>query len=340
MQPSPDTRALGAFLSERLRALVTITNLKPVTSGARRINALFDATIDGHATELVITQLPNESDAFRSVDSEVRWLQLADRVGVHVPAVIAWNPRESNVGGPFFITRRVAGVSIPKHVVALCDATPGLGSRVAYELGESLARLHRVSIADLPSDIERPAHSAIDTAMIWADDALSELLVPSPAFALVTRWLELHAPPAVPSTPVHGDARNGNILVNDDGLGALLDWETAHIGEPFEDLAWLAQRMWRARSEHLEIGGFGHRSDLRAGYAAERGEWDDQRFHWWKVYRTLWWGLTLAGQARQHLDGTFRSIVMAASGRRVAELEWDALCLVRGSAGTSMASTT
>jgi len=41
----------------------------------------------------------------------------------------------------------------------------------------------------------------------------------------------------------------------------------------------------------------------------------------------LKWGLGLAAQAAGHLDGTFRSIVMAASGRRVPEMEWDLLML-------------
>ena len=92
--------------------------------------------------------------------------------------------------------------------------------------------------------------------------------------------------------------------------------------------AWLAQRMWRVRNDQYEIGGFAHRSDLRQGYEAGGGTWSDERFHWWKVYRCVWWGLGLARQGRQHLDGTFRSVIMAASGRRVAELEWDALCLI------------
>jgi hypothetical protein len=46
---------------------------------------------------------------------------------------------------------------------------------------------------------------------------------------------------------------------------------------------------------------------------------------------TLRWGLGLAGQAKAHLDGSVPSIVMAASGRRVAELEWDVLMLLRRS---------
>ena len=40
-------------------------------------------------------------------------------------------------------------------------------------------------------------------------------------------------------------------------------------------------------------------------------------------------GLGLAGQAAAHLDGSVPSIVMAASGRRVAELEYDLLMLIR-----------
>jgi len=46
------------------------------------------------------------------------------------------------------------------------------------------------------------------------------------------------------------------------------------------------------------------------------------------VLGTLRWGLGLARQAIGHLDGSVPSIVMAASGRRVAELEFDLLALL------------
>ena len=42
---------------------------------------------------------------------------------------------------------------------------------------------------------------------------------------------------------------------------------------------------------------------------------------------TLWWALGMHGQAMAHIDGTFSHIVMAASGRRVPEMEWDLLML-------------
>ena len=287
---------IGGFLSAQLDVEVRVAELTPVTAGARRINVLFDATIDGAPTPLCITQLPNEGEAFRSIADEVGWLQLAQRADMTVAELVAWNEASSDLGGPFFVTKAVAGATIPKKVNELCDANPGLGATVARQLGESLARLHVVSVDEVPADVERPPGSATEAALAWADEKMGELLQRSPAFELTVRWLAKHRPPDVPITPVHGDVRNGNIIVNEAGLGAILDWETAHVGEPFEDLAWLAQRMWRARNDHREIGGFADRSDLRSGYEDAGGEWDDDRFEWWKLFRTLWWGLSLANQ--------------------------------------------
>lgn len=327
--PTITDTSLAGVLGGALGADVTIDNLAPVTAGARRINVLFDADVDGEGRGYCITALPNEGEAFRSVADEVQWLNLAHDAGMKVAEVITWSEDASLLGGPFFITNRIDGVTIPKRVVDLCAANDGLGATVAYQIGASLAKLHQRSLDEVPDTVERPDGTATEAALAHSHEGMGELLQRSPAFELVVRWLTDNQPDPVPLTPIHGDTRNGNIIVNEQGLGAILDWETALIGEPFQDLAWLAQRMWRARNDQLEIGGFANRSDLRRGYEAGGGTWSEERFHWWKVYRCVWWGLGLARQGRQHLDDTFRSIIMAASGRRVAELEWDALCLIQ-----------
>jgi aminoglycoside phosphotransferase (APT) family kinase protein len=144
------------------------------------------------------------------------------------------------------------------------------------------------------------------------------------------RWLERHRPGPPPRlTIVHTDVRNGNIIVGEDGLRAVLDWEGAkRSGDPMQDLAWPSLRMWRFREDENEIGGFAGREPYIAGYERVGGTFDVERFHWWKVLGTLRWGLGLAGQAAAHLDGRFSTVVMAASGRRVPELEWDLLQLI------------
>ena len=131
-------------------------------------------------------------------------------------------------------------------------------------------------------------------------------------------------------TIIHSDIRTGNIIVGEDGLRAILDWETTRIGDPIEDVAWGCQRMWRFREdEHTASAAWptSPRSATRTWVPAGRGTRSGSR--WWRVLGTVRWGLGLAGQARQHLDGSFPSIVMAGSGRRVPELEYDSLLLVR-----------
>ena len=76
-------------------------------------------------------------------------------------------------------------------------------------------------------------------------------------FAYAARWLERNVPPEPDDLAiVHSDIRNGNIIVGDDGLRAILDWEGTRVGDPMEDLAWPCQRMWRFREDARTVGGF------------------------------------------------------------------------------------
>jgi hypothetical protein len=69
---------------------------------------------------------------------------------------------------------------------------------------------------------------------------------PHPAFELGLRWLADRTPAAPPAPSlVHGDYRNGNLIVDADGVRAVLDWELAHLGDPVEDLGWLCVKSWR-----------------------------------------------------------------------------------------------
>ena len=102
-----------------------------------------------------------------------------------------------------------------------------------------------------------------------------------------------------------------------------------------QDLAWPALRMWRFRNDEQEIGGFAGRQPFVAGYEAAGGQFDEERFEWSKVEGTLRWALGLAAQTTAFLEGRVPSIVMAASGRRIPELEWDLLMLIRPGSTTS-----
>jgi aminoglycoside phosphotransferase (APT) family kinase protein len=157
------------------------------------------------------------------------------------------------------------------------------------------------------------------------------LLRDRPVFTLALRWL-VNRLPHTPErhTILHTDMRNGNLIIGPDGLRAILDWEGAQrFGDPLRDAAWPALRMWRFREDTREIGGFADRAPFITGYERTGSAFDVERFRWWKVAGTLWWGIGLAGQAAAHLDGSVRNVVMAASGRRISEIEWDLLMQIR-----------
>jgi aminoglycoside phosphotransferase (APT) family kinase protein len=322
---------IGRWLSEQRGRHIEIVGLQQVSAGARRINALFDAVDDdGHVERLALTALPTLDIQLLPPTVEAAVRKLAYDGGVPTPRIVGATDDPSYVGGPFFVSERVDGETIPRRVLRLVEQH-GIGETVAAQLGTAMGRLHALDPASAPRGIARPAHGPVETALVGADTALSDLLQPSPVLSYGIRWLERHRPPEPARlTIVHSDIRNGNVIVGEDGLRAILDWEGTRIGDPAEDVAWPMVRMWRFRNDDRPVGGWAGVAPYRAAYEAAGAEWDEARVRWWLALGTLRWGLGLAGQARQHLDGSYRTIVMAASGRRVTELEYDFLMVVKG----------
>lgn len=324
---------LARFLGDLHGEPFAVTGVRASSAGARRANVGFDAEARGGGTalRLVATILPTAAIELNPIPAEAAVRNLAADHGVPVPRVHATCTDPSYVGGPFFLSERVEGESVPRRVLRLVEAE-GTGDLVAGQLGEALARLHGIDPALAPDDmLDDPSAHPAESALVEADRAVARLPLPRPALALGLRWLERELPGAPPRrTILHTDARNGNLMVGAGGLRALLDWEGAfRHGDPMQDLAWPALRMWRFRADDREVGGLAGLAPFVAGYERGGGAFDEERYRWWKAMSTLRWALGLAGQAAAHLDGRFRSIVMAASGRRVPELEWDLLMLVR-----------
>jgi aminoglycoside phosphotransferase (APT) family kinase protein len=127
---------------------------------------------------------------------------------------------------------------------------------------------------------------------------------------------------------VHGDFRNGNLMIGPDGIRALLDWELTHLGDPMEDLAWLCVNSWRFGQIDQPVGGFGNREELYAGYEAAGGRVDEPRVHFWEVLGSLKWGIMCQMGAADFVSGVDLSVERAAIGRRASETEIDLLRLL------------
>ena len=152
---------------------------------------------------------------------------------------------------------------------------------------------------------------------------------PRPVFELTFKWLETHCPPPPEQLKlVHGDFRNGNLMIGPDGVRAVLDWEIAHVGDPMEDLGWICTNAWRFGAVDLPVGGFGQREDLWAGYEAAGGA-PVRRDHalFWEVFGSMRWGVMCAGMSTS-FRGADPSVERAVIARRTSENEIDLLRLL------------
>src|SRR3546814_12397232 len=70
-----------------------------------------------------------------------------------------------------------------------------------------------------------------------------------PVFEAAFGWLRAHQPAPTLPRVVHGDFRTGNLLVDEQGLRGVLDWELSHRGDAMEDLGWLRSEARRGGKE-------------------------------------------------------------------------------------------
>ncbi|MFD2396238.1 phosphotransferase family protein [Prauserella oleivorans] len=309
---------LSARLTKLWRTETTVGGLRRLSGGASRETWVFEATPqDGEPVRLVLRRDPPAQADPATVAREAAVLPAARAQGVPVPELVDHTLDAAVLGAPYLITAHVDGETIPRKLLRE-QRYDAVRSSLAGELGRVLARIHRIPLADVP---ELPAPDPLD----WLTEHYDELGEPLPPVEIALHWLRRHRPDPAGDTVVHGDFRNGNLIVAPDGLRAVLDWELLHRGDPMEDLGWLCVKAWRFGTAQ-PVGGFGGREELLDGYAEVAGVRPDPgALHWWEVYGTAKWAVVCRMQAERHLGGRTRSVELAAVGRRVCEQEHDLL---------------
>lgn len=300
----------------RVLGVNAVVDLTRLTSGASRETWSFVA--DG---EKYILQRERSGGVGR-LRHEPALLRAAASAAVPVPEVVVDGSESDALERPFMIVRFIEGETIARRILR-DDSFSNTRSAFVREVAMAMARLH-----SLPVDVV-PGLDASDQLRMY-DKLLCDLGQPHPAFELVLRWLNDNKPLTSRRTIVHGDLRLGNVLVDGQGVRAVLDWELAHVGDPMEDLGWLCVRAWRFGSKK-PVAGVGEYEELFDAYEQASGvRPDPEVVRWWEVFGTLRWGVICIMQMTAHMSGMSRSHELAAIGRRVCETEYDAFKLLEG----------
>ena len=309
----------------------SIDGLVRLSGGANMETWSFDWVRTTETEPLILRRVPGQTRDFETavgeltLKDEAALIDIAGRYGVPVP-VVRLVLRPEHALGQGYIMSRERGEALPFRLLA-DDCYRDARERLAFQCGQTLGRIHKIPLESLPEGLSD--HSGV-LLFQRAQELLDTHGNLSPVLQLGLNWLRDRPRRDPLRTLVHGDFRNGNLLVDEDGLVAVLDWELAHLGDPVQDLGYICANVWRFGSPK-PVGGFGDYADLLAGYESVTGIAPAMAdIHYWQVHAALSWGMVCLRMLEMYRSGEDSSLERAAVGRRLSEAEIDLLLLMEG----------
>lgn len=255
---------IRCYLAERLGARdLTLGDVQRVEVGWSHETWLFDAewTEQGeHRRQgCCLRRDPGNALLREMSDLGVQFavLQALEGTAVPVPRPFFYEPAPNLLDAPFLVMEKVRGT---------CPSPWGGAGRAFYaaaaERGvlpasftDALIAIHTLDwraagleflgVPDRGSDFARREiakwKALIDASGIEPDPILTDVIC----------WLEANPPATERLTLVHGAYRTGNLLIDDDRVAAVLDWETEVIGDPMYDVAYVLSELNRDGTELL-----------------------------------------------------------------------------------------
>lgn len=323
-------KQLTDVLSRETHDFKALLSCKQLTAGASQETFRIQVETAEGDRQLAMRRCPPGLDGQAvpgqiGLETEARLLQLAADADIPVPEVL-YVLREKDALGSGYLIEWLEGETMGQRIVR-SESLAKVRPLLARQCGEALARIHAIDVDEqltrmLPTI--SPKHLVEDT---W--ESYKALEVPEPMIDFTARWLLQNLPTNSRKCLVHGDFRNGNLMIDGGGIRAVLDWELAQIGDPVRDLGWLCVNSWRFGKAELPVGGFGCIDDLLDGYKTVSGiDIDRHDLTFWQVFGSFWWSVTTLTMASTWRTGKTPSLERPVIGRRSSEAQMDCVNLI------------
>lgn len=332
---------LALWLTKAAQAnSIHIKNIERMRGGAIQENWLVQLMAEGgpHSgtwDAVIRTDAPSTILFSHGRADEFSILKTVYQAGLIVPEPLWLCSDMSVLGKPFYAMRRIIGKADP-HAMVEGKINPHF-DRVVIQLAHQLAQLHHIQPphANLPF-LAVPKQPALELCRQYRESLDLVKTAPRPILEWVLHWLEMHAPPSEKIVLIHRDFRTGNFLADKEGLTAVLDWEFAGWGDPYEDLGWFLCKSWRFGRPDRAAGGLAAEDIfVRAYEDAAKVTIDTRHLNYWKVMALMRWSVIAIMQGERHWSGKEPSLELALTSRRLAEAEIDLINLLKNIDKTS-----
>jgi aminoglycoside phosphotransferase (APT) family kinase protein len=219
---------------------------------------------------------------------EARLLRALAATNVPAPRLVTACDDVDPIGAPFHLTQWLDGWVIRERLPEPFQA-PTARARVGEAFMEALVALHAADWRALGlADFGRPEGFLARQVARWTKQLETYRQRALPDMEALAAWLSDHRPPGEAPTIIHGDYHLDNVMYAPalpPHVVAILDWETATIGDPLLDVG-LATALWPDADDPPlplgeglnlgRLGGFGSRRELAAHYARMCGRTIEQ----------------------------------------------------------------
>jgi aminoglycoside phosphotransferase (APT) family kinase protein len=163
----------------------------------------------------------------------------------------------SMLGGPFFVMEKIEG-EVPNpwsRAGKQAYAEAAKRGKLPKSFIEALASLHNLDWRAAGLDFLGVPAAGRDFALReiakWERLIKESARKPEPVLTELLMWLKANAPKAQRLAFVHGAYRTGNLIIHNDEIAAIIDWELQVIGDPMYDVAYVLSDLNREGSPLL-----------------------------------------------------------------------------------------
>ena len=223
-----DAESVTALLARHIDPSLRCASVVRAAVGNGQETWLIDAVDGTGATRALVLRRSAPAGVLDDTDREHEFETLRAVAGHGLPTPqVHWLETEpSSLERPFFVMDRLPGRPPAPRVAE--DA-----AAIARDLGVRLAQLHAAKLG-IREDVRTTTRREIDR---WKHRYQERRVSAVPMIGALLAWLEANVPAAeVSSCLLWGDAGPHNVLVEDNAISAMLDWELSHVGHPLEDL--------------------------------------------------------------------------------------------------------
>lgn len=313
---------LAGYLSATMgKGAVRVSELARIPGGASRQTYRFIASYEEAGEEisrpLILRRDPAASLIETERTTEFAAYRAFHSLGLPVPEAIALELDGAALERPFFIM----------EAIEQADAASILAPNAYDPHREKTGRqfwdcLGRIAAADPDALGLTHFSGARDVKDCWTHELqrwerviLEDAREPQPIALGAIRWLRRHPPPpAQKLCVVHGDYRSGNFLFNSDGeIRAILDWEMAHLGDPYEDIGWALDPLWSHGDPSRPAGLIPRAEALAIWQSASGLSIDAKALYWWELFAHVKGLAIWISAAKEYAEGRNTEAVNAFS---------------------------